>query len=1277
MMRRIKSIFSHRFLCRFLIVIMVVSFLMPSANALQKKQTALNKNKITIYEGGQSVLKLTGSSKKAAWSSSSKAVATVNNKGVVVGRKAGTATITAKVGKKSYKCVVTVKRVTINKTKLNLKVGKRTRLKLNGAKIQSASSSNPSVAAVAKNGTVTARKSGTVVITLTGSNKKKYKCKVNAIGYLTPASLSLQVGGSATIKLHGAKIASIKSSNTSVATVQKTGKVTAKGSGSAKITVTGNDKKKYTCTVSVKKKMLTVTFNSNGGSNISSVKVEAGTCLKLPVEPTRANYTFAGWYLDQALTKKFDASIPVTASLTLFAKWSPNNGNTASLTREQWIVKLARELKVQGSTEHYHLFDDFEQAEHPELIDAAIQQGFVVVSPDEDNIVKFNPKGKATREFVAFSTVMGLRMKEADTLPDCSDASSLLYPEQDMLAVKMGMIALVNNKFLPSQAITNAEAEKTLSIVKAQIKSTQIRTDAESTVTLASGVEETNNIDFETNDENNTITIYRSNSEAQQWQAGEIHVLRDPDHPEKDIAIKVDSVQKKNNKIVVNYTTPELSEVITSFDVEGITSQNGTFTPAEGVTVLESNGVETQGATSGTVGLFGKQKLALNVGKFSGEVTVDLENIEYRFSADPSWHLVTINEVYLCLNSSVEFTLAYTKSAGNGVKAKLGDFNVPLGNGFYASGEIYFIASAEGKGSLNWVYDHKEGIQYTKAGGIRPIYETTRSSCQPKLEGAIKAGLELEPGAEFLGIDLVSVGADVGFAFEGTLSNVSIARQEFCLDGTGFVFLTLYAQIGWDDLNLRREFEIMNSDYSIFKKQYHFEEVGRVDECTRGKGKYKGSVVNAKDGQPIAQAKVQIFRDGELKDLTYTDGSGNYIGIELPAGEYLACFSAPNYKAHQQFFNIIGGETTSLNTQRMIPKDMDETYPCRGVVNDAFNGNSVEGAHVIVSRTGLQDTQIVADCYTDSYGEFYLELPTGNYLFAVSKDGYVTSTEYVTMVDENNNVNISINPRNAGGLRAVLTWGSYPEDLDSHMLWDTGDGSGYHVYYSNMQEPTMMLDVDDTSSYGPETITVSNMSSGVYHYYIHNYSDKDESYSTSLSESGAKVVVYLGNRQPYTIYVPSSVSGTLWHVFDYNPETEQITLINQFSYCSSPSSVGANLVYASLDVDDTKESKDQKAEESPEAGDMESETDTSVEPDTSIADTDSENGENDASQDTSAEEAETSENDAENSSESRPDAPSQDDGSDPADPSPDDSEGTQPSEAEPEAVEVTDGSVSG
>lgn len=71
------------------------------------KALALNKTKVTLEAGKSTTLKL-DTNKKIKWSSSNKNVASVNAKGKVTAKKAGRATITAAVGKKKYKCNVTV-----------------------------------------------------------------------------------------------------------------------------------------------------------------------------------------------------------------------------------------------------------------------------------------------------------------------------------------------------------------------------------------------------------------------------------------------------------------------------------------------------------------------------------------------------------------------------------------------------------------------------------------------------------------------------------------------------------------------------------------------------------------------------------------------------------------------------------------------------------------------------------------------------------------------------------------------------------------------------------------------------------------------------------------------------------------------------------------------------------------------------------------------------------------------------------------------------------------
>ncbi len=69
----------------------------------------------------------------------------------------------------------------------------------------------------------------------------------------------------------------------------------------------------------------TVTFNSNGGSSVSSQTVEEGEKASKPTDPTRDGYTFGGWYTDSACTQAYDFNTEVSGNITLYAKWVDAN----------------------------------------------------------------------------------------------------------------------------------------------------------------------------------------------------------------------------------------------------------------------------------------------------------------------------------------------------------------------------------------------------------------------------------------------------------------------------------------------------------------------------------------------------------------------------------------------------------------------------------------------------------------------------------------------------------------------------------------------------------------------------------------------------------------------------------------------------------------------------------------------------------------------------------------------------------------------------------------
>lgn len=175
---------------------------------------------------------------------------------------------------------------------------------------------------------------------------------------------------------------------------------------------------------------------------------------------------------------------------------------------------------------------------------------------------------------------------------------------------------------------------------------------------------------------------------------------------------------------------------------------------------------------------------------------------------------------------------------------------------------------------------------------------------------------------------------------------------------------------------------------------------------------------------------------------------------------------------------------------------------------------------------------------TGSNGEYEIELVPGIYTVEVESDGYtgeyfeVEVGEGETSVDEDF---VLVPVLAEGTIKIVLEWGATPSDLDSHLDGTTSDGQRLSIdytYKSFIRNGTEYanLDLDDTSSYGPETVTVFDIN-GDYTYSVEDFTNEGNLSSTVLANSGATVKVYVsGQSDPMYFRVPQG-TGTVWEVF--------------------------------------------------------------------------------------------------------------------------------------------------
>ena len=212
------------------------------------------------------------------------------------------------------------------------------------------------------------------------------------------------------------------------------------------------------------------------------------------------------------------------------------------------------------------------------------------------------------------------------------------------------------------------------------------------------------------------------------------------------------------------------------------------------------------------------------------------------------------------------------------------------------------------------------------------------------------------------------------------------------------------------------------------------------------------------------------------------------------------------------------------------------------VLDSQIKGQPVEGAAITFEKNGTA----VNGGVTDSHGRLIIKdgifggVDDSSVKIIIKKAGYATWA--VRGPFNGLTFALSREMKDIGGYRIVLSWDEAPKDIDSHLVYGNS-----HIYWNNKNGVQGMLDVDDTDGFGPETITIKKSLNGNrYIYAVHDYTNKDESFSSKLSESGAKVLVYAGSTQIETFYIPQGKIGNLWVLFTIS-EYGDLIPINKFT----------------------------------------------------------------------------------------------------------------------------------
>ncbi len=337
-----------------------------------------------------------------------------------------------------------------------------------------------------------------------------------------------------------------------------------------------------------------------------------------------------------------------------------------------------------------------------------------------------------------------------------------------------------------------------------------------------------------------------------------------------------------------------------------------------------------------------------------------------------------------------------------------------------------------------------------------------------------------------------------------------------------------------------KELLILNQAYNTLEKVMNYDGVSTIS-----------GYLDEADGEGIKDASVRLdSTDYACTAYVAKTNKDGYYEILVPtrAQGYELIFEKENYLSETVYQVDVSTDKINVNQEVVYLSEEDENeYECELYFYDALNIASdgsgmapLEGMDVYIRRgVNNKEGETVYEGYVSGYSET-VSLAPGMYTVQMSGNGYIDaySSLFVSR-DTGNELSIYATPKlDPDEIRVVLTWGSTPNDLDSHMF-APGNGysaDDYHIcyYHKSDYNQNTMLDVDDTDGYGPETTTIRHVQRGQYKYYVCDYTNcsagNEESYG--MSDSSATVRVYGSSGLIQSFYVPVNRKGVIWEVFE-------------------------------------------------------------------------------------------------------------------------------------------------
>lgn len=303
-----------------------------------------------------------------------------------------------------------------------------------------------------------------------------------------------------------------------------------------------------------------------------------------------------------------------------------------------------------------------------------------------------------------------------------------------------------------------------------------------------------------------------------------------------------------------------------------------------------------------------------------------------------------------------------------------------------------------------------------------------------------------------------------------------------------------------------------------------------------------GYVLDELNCPPADAARVQLLdKNGRVADETETNGDGYYAFIVKAddSREYIINVTGRADTIETNVYGIKaekGAKAVDVDTVYLAYSVYETIYPIQIFVKDAEDPNKALAGADIKFRYGINNRN-GETCLSGTLGDAGETMPalrSGNYTAEISKNGYETCyISFTVKSDSTALVAHAVKDVKEGSYKCVLGYDTTPLDLDLR---------AYDTYGRTMSKSA----IDSVGITTAETITLSDVDSGTYTFYVSDYTDiaASDMMSYRLSQSRAKMYIYDSEGLQKVLPVPAGHAGIVWRPFEIR--NNRITTINDY-----------------------------------------------------------------------------------------------------------------------------------